>query len=52
MLYYGGGTYIPDDCKVFNLNSMKEGYPRFKYLLPPNSIGKLADRDFDISYFI
>lgn len=51
MLYYGNGEYIPDDCKVFNLNSMKEGFPRFKYILPPNELGKYLDRDFDISYF-
>lgn len=51
MLYYGDGTYIPDDCKVFNLNSMKEGYPRFRYLLPPNSLGQYVDRDFDIAYY-
>lgn len=51
MLYYGSGNYIPDDCKVFNLNSMKEGYSRFKYLLPPNELGKYIDKDFDIAYF-
>lgn len=51
MLYYGNGNYIPDDCKVVNLNSMREGYPRFKYLIPPNYIGKFLDRDFDIAYF-
>ena len=51
MLYYGNGSYIPDDCKVFNLNSMKEGYYRFKFLLPPNELGHYVDRDFDISYF-
>ena len=51
MLYYGNGEFIPDNCKVFNLNSMKEGYSRFRYLLPPNTLGKYLDRDFDISYF-
>ena len=51
MLYYVNGNYIPDDCKVVNLNSMREGYPRFKYLIPPNYIGKFLDRDFDIAYF-
>ena len=51
MLFYGNGDYIPDDCKVYNLNSMKEGYPRFKFLLPPNQIGRFLDRDFDIAYF-
>jgi hypothetical protein len=51
MLFYGKGEYIPDDCKVYNLNSMKEGFPRFKFLLPPNKLGKFLDRDFDIAYF-
>lgn len=51
MLYYGNGIYIPDDCKVFNLNSMREGYPRFKFLIPPNSIGNFTQREFDITYF-
>lgn len=51
MLYYGNGNYIPDECKVYNLNSMREGYPRFRYLLPPNSLGQYVDRDFDIAYF-
>lgn len=51
MLFYGTGKYIPDDCKVYNLNSMKEGFPRFKFLVPPNQLGKFLDRDFDIAYF-
>lgn len=51
MLYYGCGIYIPDNCKVFNLNSMKEGHPRFKYLIPPNSMGECTKRDYDIAYF-
>ena len=51
MLFYGNGSYIPDDCKILNLNSMKEGYPRFKYLLPPNSLGQYTQREFDIAYF-
>ena len=51
MLFYGNGEYIPDNCKVYNLSSMKEGYPRFKFLLPPNHLGKSFDRDFDIAYF-
>ena len=50
MLYYGNGNYIPDDCKVFNLNSMIEGYPRLG-LLPPNFLGQYVDRDFDIAYY-
>jgi hypothetical protein len=51
MLFYGNGTYIPEDCKVCNLNSMREGYLRLNYLLPPNSLGFYIDRDFDIAYF-
>lgn len=51
MLFYGNGNYIPENCKVFNLNSMKEGFPRFNYLLPPHSLGHYVDRDFDIAYF-
>ena len=51
MLLYGNGNYIPDDCKVFNLNSMREGFPRFKYLLPPNSMGQYTQREYDIAYF-
>lgn len=51
MLFYGSGSYIPDDCKVFNLNSMREGYPRFRYLLPPNSMGQYTQREYDIAYF-
>ena len=51
MLYYGNGVYIPEECKVFNLNSMREGYVRFRFILPPNELGKYLDRDFDISYF-
>lgn len=51
MLYYGHGGYIPEECKVFNLNSLKEGFPRFRFLLPPNELGRYIDRDFDIAYF-
>lgn len=51
MLYYGKGSYIPDDCKVYNLNSMIEGYPRFSFLLPPNSMGRYTQKEYDIAYF-
>lgn len=51
MLYYGGGMYIPDNCKVFNLNSLREGYQSFRFLIPPNSLGNFVDRDFDILYY-
>ena len=54
MLMYGpsssvnirfGGTGI-----IYNLTSMKEGFVSLQGLIPPNSIGKLIDRDFDIAY--
>lgn len=51
MLYYGNGMFIPDNCKVVNLNSMREGFPRFVYLVPPNYIGNCTGRDFDITYY-
>lgn len=51
MLYYGNGEYIPDGCKVRNLSSMKEGYVRLNYLLPPHQLGILLGRDFDIAYY-
>ena len=51
MLFYGDGKFIPDDCIIMNLNSMKEGYPRFRFLLPPMNIGKCGDWDYDLAYF-
>lgn len=51
MLYYGNGDYIPEECKVFNLNSMKEGYPRFRFILPPNNLMNYKDKEFDIIYY-
>ena len=35
---------------VYNLTSLKEGYNRLRLLVPPNSLGKFTDRDFDIVY--
>ena len=35
---------------VYNLTSLKEGYYRLRLLVPPNSLGKFTDRDFDIVY--
>jgi hypothetical protein len=34
---------------IYNLTSMIEGFTPLR-LLPPNSIGKFTDRDFDIAY--
>ncbi len=35
---------------VYNLTSMKENFINLSLLLPPNSIGRFTDRDFDIVY--
>lgn len=35
---------------VFNLTSLKEGFDRLNLLVPPNSLGRFTDRDFDIAY--
>lgn len=35
---------------MYNLTSLKEGFITLKRLIPPNNIGYLADRDFDIAY--
>lgn len=51
MLFYGNGNYIVEEAIVYNLNSMKEGFPRFQYLIPPKELGKFIDRDFDIAYY-
>lgn len=52
MLMYGYAENIPDtdNTIVFNLASMKEGYQRLAELVPPNNIGRLDGRDFDIFY--
>lgn len=52
MLYYGnslGLTIINRDTVVFNITSMREGLNRLN-LVPPNSMGHMVDKDFDIAY--
>ena len=46
------GTYenMVDSGLVYNLASLREGYERLPLLVPPNEIGKLSGRDFDIAY--
>ena len=50
MLFYGDSSNIVMEAKVFNLTSMKEGYPALSRLIPPNYIGLFTDREFDIQY--
>lgn len=40
---------IPEGV-LFNLTSLKEGYTTLPLLIPPNSIGRFTDFDFDILY--
>lgn len=47
---YGNSSNIIDTGEVFNLSSLKEGYYKLSYLIPPNSIGVFTGRDFDIAY--
>ena len=35
---------------MYNLSSMKEGFISLQSLIPPNTIGRLTDREFDIAY--
>lgn len=51
MLFFGNGNYITDNSIVYNLNSLREGYPRFKYLMPYNKLGFYDSRDFDLAYY-
>lgn len=54
MLLYGPasclGIGFNDNTIVYNFTSMKEGYISLQGLIPPNSIGKFVDREFDIAY--
>ena len=50
MLMYGTYENQIDSGLVFNLTSLREGYERLSLLIPPNQIGHLFGRDFDISY--
>ena len=52
MLYYGDSSnlgVISSDTLIFNITSMCEGLPRLQ-LVPPNTLGHLVDRDFDMTY--
>ena len=49
MLMYVESYHIPDKCVVFNITSMREDLPRLN-LIPPEYVGKLNSRDFDIAY--
>lgn len=50
MLMYGNSNNIITTGIVFNLTSMKEGFTRLSRLIPPNTIGRFTDREFDIIY--
>lgn len=50
MLMYGNSENVIATGNVYNLTSMKEGYTRLNNLIPPNSLGKLTGRDFDLAY--
>lgn len=50
MLMYGTYENMIDTGLVYNLTSMKEGYERLSLLVPPNNIGRLSGRDFDLAY--
>lgn len=54
MLMYGRG-YVADILSkekviIYNISSLREGFKRLYYLTPPNNIGKLSSRDFDINF--
>ena len=50
MLMYGNAINVINTGIVFNLTSMKEGFPRLPRLIPPNDIGRFTGRDFDLAY--
>lgn len=50
MLMYGNALNIINTGIVYNLTSMKEGYPKLGELIPPNEIGRFTGREFDIAY--
>ena len=50
MLMFGTYENMIDSGLVYNLTSLREGYERLPLLVPPNEIGKLSGRDFDIAY--
>ena len=48
---YGTSDNIIDGAIIYNLTSLREGYQRFQFLIPPNTIGYLTNREFDIAYY-
>lgn len=50
MLMYGNAQNVIATGNVYNLTSMKEGYMRLSTLIPPNNLGRLTGRDFDLAY--
>ena len=54
MLMYGTAfcyNYaMSENCIPFNITSLKEGVVNLSYLIPPNNLGHLDTRDFDIQY--
>ena len=52
MLFYGNSgclSIVNPETVVYNITSMKEGLYRLN-LVPPNSMGHMIDKDFDIAY--
>ena len=49
MLMYGDAMFATGDI-ILNLTSLKEGYQRLTYLIPPNELGRFTGKDFDIVY--
>lgn len=53
MLMYGDSQAVKiqfaGEGVIYNLSSMIEGFTPLR-LIPPNSIGRFTDRDFDIAY--
>ena len=52
MLFYGDSrcvSIVNQDTVIYNITSMREGLQRLN-LVPPNSMGHMIDKDFDIVY--
>lgn len=52
MLFYGSLDFVYSSPKIkyYNLTSLKEGFYRLNYMIPPNSLGKLMGKEFDMAY--
>lgn len=50
MLMYGNSQNVIATGNVYNLTSMREGFTRLNSLIPPNNLGRLTGRDFDLAY--